>query len=284
MTAPTGHDWTLEIVPHRGLLDLRLGELAGCADLVRALVHRDLVVTYKQTVLGPLWIVLQPLLTTAVFATVFGALAGLSSDGLPHAFFYLAGIVCWTFAAELFGRASATLVDNEALFGKVRFPRLVVPLATLVAALVRFAVHALPLAAVVGWYAAAGALAPRAEAILVVPAVLLALSTTALGLGLLCAAATARYRDLRHLLQFGVQLAMYVTPVIYPLSALPEALRSRLAWNPLAPPIEAFRAVLGGGGSVPLGALAASLAFGAAALAAGVVAFNRAEARFADSA
>lgn len=275
--------WDIVVTPHRGWFELHLDELVRYRDLLVLLVHRDLVSTYKQTLLGPLWIILQPLLTTAMFTVIFGNIAGLSTDQLPAPVFYLAGVTAWAYFSECLTNTSTVFVTNASLFAKVYFPRLIVPLSSVVSSLVRLLVQCAVLAIMLYIYRHDPRIDPGFSAVLLLPVIVAMLAGTSLGLGLLLSALTRTYRDLRHLLQFGVQLLMYATPVIYPLSALPAEYRFWLSMNPLAPPIESFRILVTGTGSLPVAGLIWSAAFTVSSVCLGVLMFNRAEARFVDT-
>ena len=276
-------DWTLVIRPQRGWFDLRLGELWRYHDLVLLFVRRDFVSVYKQTILGPLWYLIQPLLTTLIFTIVFGNFANLPTDGLPPFLFYMAGNVIWAYFAESINKTANTFVANANLFGKVYFPRLAVPVSILLSNLVAFAIQfGLFLIFLLYFWLSGAAVRPNAW-ILFTPILLLLLAGLGLGFGIIVSSLTTRYRDLRFLITFGVQLWMYATPVIYPISGIPAQYQALMRLNPLTPVVEAFRYAFLGAGSVNLGGLLYAAACTLAVLLAGVMLFNHVEATFMDT-
>lgn len=271
------------IRPTSGWFDLHLGELWRYRDLVYLLVRRDFVAQYAQTILGPLWFVIQPTLTTLTFMLVFGRIARLPTDGVPPHLFYMSGIVAWSYFATCLTRTSATFTANAHIFGKVWFPRLAMPISVVVSSLVTFAIQFLLLMALVGWEALqSGALRTGWQAALL-PLLVLQMGLLGLGCGVVLSSLTTKYRDLVNLVAFGVQLWMFATPVVYPASRLPEAWRWLVLVNPMAPIVEAFRALVLGAGTVGAPELAASVAWTLAILVAGVVLFSRIEKSFVDT-
>ena len=278
-----GHGHVTVIEPHGSLFDLKLRELWAYRDLVLLFVRRDFVAQYKQTILGPAWHFIQPLFTTLIFTVVFGQIARIPTDGLPPFLFYMAGTVIWTYFANVMTDTSGTFVRNAHIFGKVYFPRLAVPVATLLSKLIAFAIQFAFLLVFIAWFALRGAaVAPNAW-VLATPLLLLMMAAFGLGLGVIVSALTTRYRDLTVLVGFGVQLFMYASPIIYPLSALPEGWRFWAGLNPVAPIVETFRfAYLGGGTASPV-LLAYSAAVILVVLVLGVAMFNRVERTFMDT-
>lgn len=280
-TDPT--NWTMTIEPRRGWLDLRLHELWAARDLVMLFVWRDFVSVYKQTILGPLWYLIQPLLTTLVFTVIFGRIAALPTDGLPQFLFYLSGTVVWSYFAECLNKTSQTFITNANLFGKVYFPRLAVPVSILISNLITFAIQfALFLGFVVYYMLSGAAVHPNAW-MLLTPFLLLIMAGLGLGFGVIVSSLTTRYRDLRFLVTFGVQLWMYATPVIYPVSAIPERFQPLILANPLTPVVEAFRYAYLGAGTVNGPMLAYSVLVTLIVLFIGLLLFNRTEATFMDT-
>lgn len=280
-TDPT--NWTMTIEPRRGWLDLRLHELWAARDLVMLFVWRDFVSVYKQTILGPLWYLIQPLLTTLVFTVIFGRIAALPTDGLPQFLFYLSGTVVWSYFAECLNKTSQTFITNAHLFGKVYFPRLAVPVSILISNLITFAIQfALFLGFVVYYMLSGAGVQPNAWALLT-PFLLLIMAGLGLGFGVIVSSLTTRYRDLRFLVAFGVQLWMYATPVIYPVSAIPERFQPLILANPLTPVVEAFRYAYLGAGTVNGPMLAYSALVTLVVLFVGLLLFNRTEATFMDT-
>jgi lipopolysaccharide transport system permease protein len=280
---PGAQEWTTVVGPVGGWIDLHLRELWRYRDLVALFVRRDFVSQYSQTILGPLWHLLQPILTTLMFTLIFGRVARLPTDGVPASLFYLCGVVAWGYFASCVSRTSTTFVANAHLFGKVWFPRLAIPVSVVISGLVGFAIQCGLLAAMVAWAAARGEVPVPGRGLLLVPLLVAQMALLALGFGIVVSSVTTRYRDLTHLVAFGVQLWMFATPVVYPASRIPE----RWAWlvdvNPMAPTIEAFRLLVLGVGTVEPRQLAASAAITLGVLAAGVVLFSRVEKSFMDT-
>ncbi|MCU0485279.1 MAG: ABC transporter permease [Anaerolineales bacterium] len=280
---PENTHWDLIIRPQRGWLDLRLGELWRYRDLVLLFVRRDFVSVYKQTILGPLWYLIQPLLTTLIFTVVFGSFASLPTDGLPPFIFYLAGTVVWSYFADCLNKTANTFVGNAHLFGKVYFPRLAVPVSILLSNLIAFAIQfALFLAFLLYFWLTGADIQPNAW-VLLTPILILIMAGLGLGFGIIVSALTTRYRDLRFLVSFGVSLWMYATPVIYPVSGIPERFRALVLANPLTPVVETFRYAFLGAGSASAGGLLYAAGCMVAVLALGVMLFNRVEATFMDT-
>jgi lipopolysaccharide transport system permease protein len=271
------------IRPHRKWFDLKLGQLWRYRDLVLLFVRRDFVSLYKQTILGPLWYLIQPLLTTITFTVVFGNIAKLPTDGLPQFLFYMAGTTVWTYFATCLTKTSDTFVANANLFGKVYFPRLAVPVSILISNLIAFGIQFVFFLAFMVYFALRGSPVHPSPYILLTPVLLLMMAGLGLGFGLIVSALTTKYRDLRFLVQFGVQLLMYATPVVYSISSIPARFRPFIMANPMTPVIESFRFAFLGGGAVNLGGLAYSFAFMVVIVAIGAVIFNRVEATFVDT-
>jgi len=271
------------IGPHRGWLDWRLPQLWRYRDLVGLLVWRDFVSVYKQTILGPSWHIFQTLLTTLTFTVIFAKIAGVSTDGAPPFFFYMAGTIQWSYFANSLNSISRTFVSNAGLLGKVYFHRLVIPVSVLVSNLVAFAIQFGMFLLLLAMHRAfAGTLHPNAWALLT-PVFLILLAGYALGLGIIVCALTIRYRDLAHLVTFGIQLLMYATPVIYPFSVVPERYRIVLQLNPLTPVMEGFRLGFLGVGSVEPSHLAASFGIMLVVLSLGLMLFTHVEQTFMDT-
>ncbi len=280
---PVDDDWTLVIRPQRRWLDLRLHELWHYRDLIGLFVQRDFVSVYKQTILGPLWHVIQPVLTTVVYTVIFGRVAKLPTDGLPPFLFYLSGTVIWSYFAGCLTGTSNTFVANAGLFGKVYFPRLAVPISILISRLVSFAIQfGVFLAFTIYFWLAGAAVQPNAG-ILLLPVLLLIMAGLGLGMGIIVSSLTTRYRDLQFLVGFGVSLLMYATPVLYPISAVPPGLQLLIQLNPMTPIIEAFRYAFLGAGTVSPGGLFYSASFMVGLLFIGLLLFNRVEQTFMDT-
>ena len=280
---PVPDSWTTILQPQGRRFDLRLGELWQYRDLVGLLVRRDFVATYKQTILGPLWFLIQPLVTTLTFVVIFGNIAQLPTDGHPPVLFYMLGAVVWSYFAACLVQTSNTFVNNANLFGKVYFPRLVVPVATVTSNLLALGIQFAQFIVIALIMGSAGTrLAPNA-AILLVPFLTLLMAGLGLGLGLAVSSLTTRYRDLQYAVAFGTPLLMYATPIIYPLSSVPERLRPIVAANPMTPIVEAFRYAVLGAGTISAGALAYAAIATIGLLIVGIASFHRTERNFMDT-
>jgi lipopolysaccharide transport system permease protein len=276
-------DWDLVIEPQSSLLDLNLKDVWRYRDLLWLLVKRDFVSFYKQTILGPLWFFIQPLFTTIIFTFIFGNLAGLSTDGLPQPLFYMAGITAWNYFADCLIKTSTVFRDNANIFGKVYFPRLIMPLSIVVSNLVRFGVQMILFFMMVAYYYFTGADFHMNIFVLLFPVLVLMMALLGLGLGLIITALTTKYRDLAFLISFGVQLMMYATTVIYPLSAAPAKYKWLIELNPMTGIIEAFRFGFLGQGELTFSSFGYSVAFTLVALVLGVIIFNKTEKTFVDT-
>jgi lipopolysaccharide transport system permease protein len=270
--------------PDTGWRSLELASIWQYRDLLSLLVWRDFVSKYKQTILGPLWFIIQPLSMTLVFTVIFGKIAGLSTDGLPPVLFYLCGQLGWNYFAQNFSSNSATFVANAGLFGKVYFPRLVVPLAALVSNLFAFAIQVVTF---VGFFVyfkyGRGAVGFGMDwHVILLPLLVLQTAVLSLGVGLVMSALTAKYRDLTHLNALLIQVWMYATPVIYPLSKVPQQWRWIALLNPMTPIVEAFRVLFLGVGTVEPLHIVGSMATTAVTTIAGLMLFSRVEKTFVD--
>jgi lipopolysaccharide transport system permease protein len=276
-------DWTSIIEPRRPLFDFNLAELWAYRDMIALLVRRDFVAYYKQTVLGPLWFLLQPVLTTLVFTVVFGKIANIPTDGIPHVLFYMSGIVMWNFFADGVNKTSNTFIANAGLFGKVYFPRLSVPVSVIFTNGLTFIIQFALLLALAAFFAFRGVPIHFGRALLIAPFLLLQLAILGLGFGILISALTTRYRDLRFLMTFGVQLWMYATPIVYPLSKVSDRWKLVVALNPVTPVVETMRWALLDSGTVTPTHLASGIALTLFLLLVGAVVFNRIEGNFLDT-
>jgi lipopolysaccharide transport system permease protein len=275
------YEWAIQ--PQRNLLDLRLSELWKYRDLVMLFVRRDFVSVYKQTILGPLWYLIQPLLTTVIFTFIFGQVASLPTDGLPQFLFSMSGTVIWAYFAACLTKTSETFVQNANLFGKVYFPRLAVPVSILISNLITFAIQLALFMLFVLFFILRGSSVQPNLWILFVPLLVLMMAGLGLGFGILISSLTTKYRDLRFLVTFGVQLLMYATPVIYPVSSIPERFQWVILANPMTSIVEAFRYAFLGAGTLNLGHLLYSFVFMLVAVALGALVFNRVEQTFMDT-
>ena len=281
-----GHDaseWTHDIRPESRLFDLRLRELWHSRDLVALFFRRDFVALYKQTLLGPAWYLIQPLLTTVVFTVVFGRIARLPTNGIPAFLFYMSGTVVWSYFATCLTKTSTTFLTNSQLFGKVYFPRIAVPVSVVASNLVAFAIQIAMLCGFLCYYFVVGASVSITLWILLAPYFTLVMAALGMGIGIGISAATVKYRDLQYLVAFGVQLLMYATPVIYPLSDVHGRLRVILLANPMTTVIEGFRLGFIGAGTVNAQMLAYTSAWAAGALLVGTALFHRTERTFMDT-
>lgn len=283
-TAPE-EPWSLEIRPEESLLHVDLGELWRYRSLFGMFVRRDIVTMYKQTILGPLWFFIQPVLTTIMYMVVFGGIAGISTDGLPQPLFYLSGICLWQYFADCLTRTSSTFIANAHVFGKVYFPRLVVPFSIVTSNLVRLFIQMSLFLAVYLYYLVATDVPvhPNGHALLT-PLLVILLAGLGLGFGVFFSSFTTKYRDLTYLLTFFVQLWMYATPVIYPLSTITShKVRMVMLANPVTAIVETFKYGVLGVGSFSWGALGYSAAFTLILLATGIVIFNHTQRKFIDT-
>lgn len=278
-------DYDLIIRPKRHAFDINFKEIWQYRDLLLMFVKRDVITVYKQTVLGPIWFVVQPILTTITYIVVFGNIAKISTDGTPMALFYLSGIVIWNYFSESFTQTSDTFMQNSQIFGKVYFPRLIMPLSKVISGLIKFFIQLSFFLLVYAYYLIndPGVVQPN-WTIALIPFYVLIMSMTGLGLGILFTSMTTKYRDLKFLITFGVQLLMYATPVIYPMSTIPEGkFKMILQLNPLSPIVESFKYSFLGAGEFSLTGLAYSLGFALVALFLGMIVFHKTERNFIDT-
>lgn len=277
-------NWDLVIESKAKLFDLNLKEVWRYRDLLFLFVKRDFAAQYKQTILGPLWHFIQPLFTTLIFYFVFTRIAHISTDGLPAVLFYMTGITLWNFFAGCLNSTSNTFVANAGIFGKVYFPRLVIPVSTVFSNLIKFGIQLLLLAVLIIYYIIfrKTTLHPGYY-LLLVPIVLFIMAGIGLGVGIIVSSLTTKYRDLTILVGFGVQLLMYATPVIYPISVLTQSGKFLMQFNPLAPLIESFRLALLGKGDFNWLGLLYSVGFMAVVLFLGVMIFSKVEKSFMDT-
>ena len=276
-------DWTLDIQPQTSLFDLQLKEVWRYRDLLQMFVRRDFVATFKQTILGPIWFFIQPVFTTIIFTFVFSNIAGISTDGIPPALFYLAGIIGWNYFSACLLDTSTTFTRNANIFGKVYFPRLITPLSIVVSSLLKFGVQFLLFLLLLGYYYLQGAAIQPNAYMLLVPFLVVLMAIMGLGSGMIISSMTTKYRDLQFLVAFGVQLAMYASPVIFPLSALPEKYKYIILANPVSSIIETFRFAFLGEGTFSWAYLGYSTAFAAVVFFAGLIIFNKVQRSFMDT-
>ena len=277
-------EWTLIIRPHEKLWKLNLKEVWAYRDLVELFVKRNIIVQYKQTILGPLWYLIQPILTVIMNMVVFGGIAHMSTDGVPQALFYLAGNVCWFYFSDCLNQTSSTFLANQGIFGKVYFPRMVVPISTVISNLLRFGVQLGLFVAMYLYFFIKGTDVCPNWTILTVPILVVMMAGLGLGFGILISSLTTKYRDLTILFTFVVQLWMYATPIVYPISMVTsEKLRTIIMLNPMTSIIEAFKYATLGQGYFSWGALSYSFAFMSILLIWGIVVFNKVQRSFMDT-
>lgn len=275
-------EWDLIIEPKRKLLDLPIREVIRYRDLIVLFIKRDFVTQYKQTILGPLWFVINPLISTIMYIFVFGNLAKLSTDGVPQILFYYAGTMLWTFFSGCFTDATNIFVTNKDLFGKVYFPRLTVPISNIFGNLTRITVQFIFLLVFFIYYLVTTDVLKPSFAVLAFPLLLIWIAALGTGMGMIISALTTKYRDLRILVTFALNLAMYATPIVYPISQIPKKFSWVLYANPLSVPVELFRVWFYGAGTVTLGVACISIAETILLLFLGLVMFNQNERNFID--
>ena len=277
------NNWTTIIKPKTGWFDINLKELIQYKDLIVMFVKRDFKTMYKQTILGPLWIIINPLMTTLMFTVVFGNIANISTDGMPQIVFYMLGTTVWTYFSSCLTKTSSTFTGNAAIFGKVYFPRLVTPISTVISGLINFGVQFLMFLGFMAYFMIKGSPIEPNLWILITPLLLVQLAALALGFGIIISSMTTKYRDLAVLVTFGVQLWMYATPVVYPASQIGGKLKTLMMLNPVSPIVESFRYAFLGSGSIPWNYLGISVVTTLVVLFAGVVLFSRVEKTFMDT-
>lgn len=276
--------WSLIIEPQEKWWNLRLKEIWSYRELVLIFVRRDIVAVYKQTILGPLWFFLAPIFTVIAYNFVFGSIAGMSTDGIPGPVFYLSGTTLWGYFSTCFTATSNTFTDNAAIFGKVYFPRMIAPIATVVSTLFKFGVQLLMFFSLIAYYMIfTDANIEITKWAWLFPVLVVMMGGLALGVGIILSALTTKYRDLKNFIGFGVTLLMYVSPVIYPVSAVPDAYKWFVKYNPISPIIEAFRLGFTGVGTVNVIDLVYSGAFIVVILTIGMALFHRVERTFMDT-
>ncbi|MBR0292836.1 MAG: ABC transporter permease [Acidaminococcaceae bacterium] len=272
------------ISPDRSWTDLRLDEVWRYRDLIFLFTKRYFALTYAQTILGPLWLFLKPFLTSIMFTLVFGYIAGIQTDGVPKFLFFLCGTAVWNFFSACVSDNAKTFIDNASLFGKVYFPRLTVPVSKVTAFLIRFLIQISMVLIVLLYYCVNGNVRPHFELWIVLPLLLLQLGLMGMGVGIIISSLTTKYRDLSVLVEFGIQLWMYGTPVVYPLSQLPQGwMRTAALLNPVTAPVELFRLILLGEGLFSPASYLWSLGFTVIVTVLGVVVFNHVEKTFLDT-
>jgi lipopolysaccharide transport system permease protein len=274
--------WTEVIQPKKSVFQLNLSEIWNYRDLIWIFVRRDIVSVYKQTVLGPLWFFLGPIFTVFTFVFVFNQIAKISTDNIPAPLFYLAGTTLWNYFQACITGTSSTFISNANIFGKVYFPRLVSPISMVISNLLKFGIQLLMFLCFWFYYLAQGTIHPNAY-IALLPLLVLLMGGMALGVGIIISSLTTKYRDLSYFIGFGITLLMYATPVIYPVSAIPEMYKPFVIYNPIAPIIETFRYGFTGSGYFSWNGLIYSSVFTVVVLLIGTVLFNKIERTFMDT-
>lgn len=284
MSENTNQKYYTEITSEHKWYELKLKEVWKYKDLIVLFTKRNFVITYKQTVLGPAWLFLNPIISSLIYCFIFGGIAGISTDGVPQMLFYLSGNAVWTLFSTSLTKNAATFTANAGVFGKVYFPRLTTSVSNMLSSLIQFGIQMLIVLAFLVYYLIAGKVSPHWLAWLAIPAVLAELGIMGMSLGIIVSSVTTKYRDLSILVSFGVSLWMYITPVVYPLSEADNGfLKTVLMINPVTAPVEVFRyAVLGQGTIVPV-YLIWSVAFTAIITVFGIMLFNKVEKTFMDT-
>ena len=274
----------VHISPEGGRTGLKLGEVWRYRDLIVLLTKKTFTLTYKQTVLGPAWIIISPLLSSIAYMLVFGVIAGISTDGVPQILFYLASTAIWGLFASAVTDNAATFLANANVFGKVYFPRLTVPVSNLLVGLIRFGIQMILVLALVAFCVAQGTVSPNWLMWLIIPLALVHLCVLGMGVGIILSSLTTKYRDLQILVSFGMQLWMFGTPIVYPLSQIPEGiLRTVVMLNPVTAPVEWLRFALLGSGTIDPITTGISIVVALVCAVCGILMFNRVERTFVDT-
>ena len=277
-------NWDLIITPKRGYFEFHFNEIWNFRDLLLIFIRRDIITQYKQTILGPLWIVIPPILTTLVFTLFFGNIAGISTDGIPNVLFYMAGIINWNFFSTALTSTSNTLAGNVGIFGKAYFPRIIVPLSTIASSFLRYFIQFGIFLFILTYFSffKSDNISIQYELLWVLPMLIFIMAIMGLGFGLLFSASTAKYKDLRFLIGFGVRLMMYASTVIFPLSIIPEKYKWIILGNPMSAIIESFRYVFFGMGVLDYKYLGYSFLIALSIFFLGYILFNKVEQKFID--
>ena len=273
------------ITPNRGWFDLNLYEIWRYRDLLWIFVKRDFTTFYKQTILGPLWFFIQPLISTIVFTVIFNRVAGIPTDGIPPFLFYMSGIIAWNYFSSCLTLTSGTFTTNAGLFGKVYFPRIIVPLSTVVSGLFRFAVQLIMFLGFYFYYLLLENqhIYPSYQTLAFIPLMILQMAMLGQGTGMIISSLTTKYRDLNYLVSFGTQLMMYASPIVYPLSVVPEKYKVYILANPMTPIIEGFRQAFIGKGMLDINLFIYSTIFSLITFLIGLLIFNKIEKNFIDT-
>lgn len=273
-------EWDLVVKPKRSVFDINLKEIFTYKDLLFLLVKRDFVALYKQTILGPVWFVIQPVITALVFAIIFGGFAKINTNGVPPILFYMAGLTLWAYFADCLNKTSSTFVSNASVFGKVYFPRLIIPLSVLISNLIKLGIQFLLFLVI--WLCYLSRVEPNYQYLYLLPFLILVLAMLGFGFGLLISSLTTKYRDFTFVVGFGVQLLMYAT-IVFPISSVSPDKQWILLLNPVAPVIETFKYIFLGSGIFETWALVYSFSFATILLLFSVLVFNKVEQSFMDT-
>lgn len=278
------NDWNLVILPKRGLFDINLKEIWRYRDLVLLLVKRDFVSFYKQTVLGPLWFAIQPILTTAVYVLLFNKIANVSTDGAPPILFQMAGITCWMYFSEVLLKTSDTFISNASIFGKVYFPRIIIPVSIVISSMIRLGIQLALFFCVWGYfYFFTDTNMHITWAAALFPVLVILMGLQGLGFGLLISSMTSKYRDLKYLLTFGIQLLQFTTTVAYPLSEASGALKNVVGYHPFTSILETFRFGFLGSGQFYTGYFIYTVIVTIILMLVGILIFSKTERTFMDT-
>lgn len=277
-------NWDLIITPNRGYFEFHFNEIWNFRDLLLIFIRRDIITQYKQTILGPLWIAIPPILTTLVFTIIFGKIGGISTDGIPNVLFYMAGIINWNFFSTALTSTSNTLAGNVGIFGKAYFPRIIVPLSTIASSFLRYFIQFGIFLFILTYFSffKSANFSIQYQLLWILPMLIFIMAIMGLGFGLLFSASTAKYKDLRFLIGFGVRLMMYASTVIFPLSIIPEKYKWIILGNPMSAIIESFRYVFFGMGVLDFKYLGYSFLIALSIFFLGYIFFNKVEQKFID--
>ena len=275
--------WNIYIKPNIGWFEINIKELFHYRDLIWLFVKRDFVTFYKQTILGPIWYIIQPLINTIVFTIIFGNLAKISTDGIPPFIFYLTGTVAWSYFASCITLTSNTFNKNADIFGKVYFPRIAIPIANVIISLLQFFIQFTVFLLFLVYFKSQGSLIYPNIYILALPLIILQMAVLGLGFGILISSLTTKYKDLTFVMSFFVQLWMFATPIVYPLSIVPEKYKFYVALNPMTSIVETFRGAFLGVSSIELTHILISVLFTISIFFLGLLLFNRVEKSFMDT-
>lgn len=279
--------WTEQISAKHSLFDFKLKEVWNYRDLLFLMVRRNFVANYKQTILGPLWFFLNPILTSLMFTVVFGSIAGIKTNGIPGILFYLSGLTLWNYFQDCLIGTSSVFRDNASIFGKVYFPRLIMPLSIVIGNLLKFGIQFILFIIFLLYYLVKGVHINSTIYIILLPFLLILMAGIGLGLGMIISSMTTKYRDLSYLLSFGISLLMYATPIIYPITMIYNKLPEKFHWiamiNPISPIIEAFKYGFLGEGILSWGGLFYSTVFAFLSIFFGILIFNKVERSFMDT-